>query len=186
MPIEEVDNEVTRAMSRWNSVSSKTLKKYVALVEREVEAAIAEEMPESKGGMFDGWSAGSTYYVGIYADYMVDDLAQRVLLALASLLDGNDFGADAHIALIIETLAVFGKDPGCLRFIVGDNCATNQAIATRMGLPLVGCASHRLNLAIQQYISEHKALLCQANELMTQLRTKKNSASLGSTHIFGL
>ncbi|ETM48474.1 hypothetical protein L914_06994, partial [Phytophthora nicotianae] len=35
MPIEEVDNEVTRAMSRWNSVSSKTLKKYVALVERE-------------------------------------------------------------------------------------------------------------------------------------------------------
>ncbi|ETP50571.1 hypothetical protein F442_04153 [Phytophthora nicotianae P10297] len=48
-----------------------------------------------------------------------------------------------------------------------------------MGLPLVGCASHRLNLAIQQYISEHEALLCQVNELMTQLRTKKNSASLG-------
>ncbi|ETK94928.1 hypothetical protein L915_02106, partial [Phytophthora nicotianae] len=47
--IEEVDNEVTRAMSRWNPVSSKTLKKYMALVEREVEAAIAEEMPESIG-----------------------------------------------------------------------------------------------------------------------------------------
>eukprot|EP00644_Phytophthora_capsici_P010693 jgi/Phyca11/104102/e_gw1.9.810.1 len=128
--------------------------------------------------MFDGWSAGSTYYVGIYAIYVVAGSPRRVLLALAPLLDENDFGADSHIAFITETLSVFGKEPGCVRFIVGDNCSTNQAIATRMGLPLVGCASHRLNLAIQQHVAEHEALLSQVNELMCQLRTKKNAATL--------
>ncbi|GMF41594.1 unnamed protein product [Phytophthora fragariaefolia] len=31
MPIEEVDNKLTRDMSRWSSVSSRTLKKYMVL-----------------------------------------------------------------------------------------------------------------------------------------------------------
>ncbi|GMF51859.1 unnamed protein product [Phytophthora fragariaefolia] len=173
MPIEEVDNKLTRDMSRWSSVSSRTLKQYMVQVERKLETAIALEMPDSIGIMFDGWSTGSTYYVGVYAIYVVEDSPQRVLLAFAPLLEENDFGADAHITFITETLAVFGKRPDCLRFIVGDNCTTNQAIATRMGLPLVGCASHRLNLEIQQHLAEHEALLSQVNELMCQLRTKK-------------
>ncbi|POM77914.1 LOW QUALITY PROTEIN: Hypothetical protein PHPALM_4627 [Phytophthora palmivora] len=176
--IEEVDNKLTRDMSRWASVSSQTLKTYMTRVERKVENAIAQEMPDSMGIMSDDWSAGSTFYVGVYAFYVVKDSPRRVLLALAPLLEENDFGADSHIAFITETLAGFDKQPGCVRFIVGDNCITNQAIATRMGLPLVGCASHRLNLAIQQHVAEHESLLSQVNELMYQLRTKQNTASL--------
>ncbi|GMF63056.1 unnamed protein product [Phytophthora fragariaefolia] len=34
MPIEEVDNKLTRNMSRWSSVSSRTLKKYMVLAGR--------------------------------------------------------------------------------------------------------------------------------------------------------
>ncbi|GMF58677.1 unnamed protein product [Phytophthora fragariaefolia] len=135
-------------------------------------------MPDSIGIMFDGWSTGSTYYVGVYAIYVVENSPRRVLLAFAPLLEKNDFGADAHITFITETLAVFGKRPDCLRFIVGDNCTTNQAIATRMGLPRVGCASHQLNLAIQQHLAEHDALLSQVNEPMCQLRTKNNAGTL--------
>ncbi|KAK1938966.1 hypothetical protein P3T76_009041 [Phytophthora citrophthora] len=176
--LEEVDNKLTRKMSRWASVSSQTLKKYMALMERKVETAISQEMPDSIGITFDGWHSGSTYYVGVYAIYVVDDSPRRVLLALAPLLAENDFGADSHIEFIVATLAVFDKQPGCVRFIVGDNCITNQAIATRMGLPLVVCASHRLNLATQQHVSTHKNLLAQVNELMCQLRTKKNAATL--------
>ncbi|ETP28527.1 hypothetical protein F442_22177 [Phytophthora nicotianae P10297] len=108
---------------------------------------------------FDGWSTSSTYYVGIYAIYVIADTP-----LLAPLFEENAFGADLRIAFIMETLAVSGKQPGCVRFIIGDNCITIQAIATRMGLPLVGCASH---------VAEHEALLSQVNELAFQLRTKK-------------
>ncbi|KAG1709575.1 hypothetical protein DVH05_020225 [Phytophthora capsici] len=54
MALEEGDNKLIREMSRWASVSSQTLKKYMALVERKVEQAIAQEMPNSICLMFDG------------------------------------------------------------------------------------------------------------------------------------
>eukprot|EP00644_Phytophthora_capsici_P002481 jgi/Phyca11/105488/e_gw1.11.548.1 len=137
-------------------------------------------MPNSIGLLFDGWSAGSTYYVGVYAIYVVAGSPRRVLLALAPLLDENDFGADSHIAFITETLSVFGKEPGCVRFIVRDNCSTSQAIATHMGLPLVGCASHRLNLAIPQHVEEHEGFLSQVNELTSDVSAphQENAATL--------
>ncbi|GMF23273.1 unnamed protein product [Phytophthora fragariaefolia] len=67
-------------------------------------------MPDSIGIMFDGWSTGSTYYIGVYAIYVVEDSPRRVLLAFASLLEENDFGADAYITFITETLAVLASD----------------------------------------------------------------------------
>ncbi|GMF58365.1 unnamed protein product [Phytophthora fragariaefolia] len=82
----------------------------MVLVERKLETAIAQEMPDSIGIMFDGWSTGSTYYVSAYAIYVVEDSPRRVLLAFAPLLEENDFGADAHITFITETLAVFESD----------------------------------------------------------------------------
>ncbi|ETN16032.1 hypothetical protein PPTG_06264 [Phytophthora nicotianae INRA-310] len=37
-------------------------------------------------------------------------------------------------------------------FVVGDNCAVNKRLAHLMGVPLVGCASHRLNLAVRRFL----------------------------------
>ena len=128
MPLEEVDNELTRSMSKWDSDSSKTLKKYMQLVVRKVEAVIASEMPSSIGLLFDGWTSGSTYFVAIYATYVIKSETRRVLLALAPLLEETDLGADSHIDLIDETLLLFGKDRSCVRFIFGDNCALTKQL----------------------------------------------------------
>ncbi|KAJ8574600.1 hypothetical protein ON010_g4613 [Phytophthora cinnamomi] len=89
---------------------------------------------------------------------------------------------DSHIVFITETLADFDKQPGCVRFIVGDNRITNQAIATRMGLPLVGCANHQLNLTIQ-HVAERESLLSQFNGLMCQFRTKPKYRDAAQVHI---
>ncbi|KAG6944644.1 hypothetical protein JG688_00016975, partial [Phytophthora aleatoria] len=43
---------------------------------------------------------------------------------------------------------------------------------------LVGCASHRYNLAVQRFLREHEGLLEDVNALVGQLRTKKNGARL--------
>ncbi|KAG2773129.1 hypothetical protein PC129_g24574 [Phytophthora cactorum] len=57
-----------------------------------------------------------------------------------------------------------------IMFIVADNCATNQAIATRLGAPLIGCASHRFNLAVCRYLEDYKPLIDQVQTLCIQLR----------------
>ena len=48
-----------------------------------------------------------------------------------------------------------------------------------MKVPLVGCASHRFNLAVQQHLNpEYTALLLKINSLMTKLKTLKLSGKL--------
>ncbi|DAZ99535.1 TPA: hypothetical protein N0F65_005407, partial [Lagenidium giganteum] len=46
----------------------------------------------------------------------------------------------------------FGKTISNVAFIVADNCANNKRLADILGVPLIGCASHRLNLAMKRFI----------------------------------
>ncbi|DBA02744.1 TPA: hypothetical protein N0F65_010672 [Lagenidium giganteum] len=50
-----------------------------------------------------------------------------------------------------------------VKFLVGDNCSTNLAIATKLTTPIVGCASHRFNLALR--LSKHAAELTRHTSL---------------------
>lgn len=51
---------------------------------------------------------------------------------------------------------VWNKTKAMVRFLVGDNCTTNQSIATKIGVPLVGCA---FNLAAKKYLVPQEDLL---------------------------
>jgi hypothetical protein len=139
------------------------------LVKNEVVSSISAEIPDVIGIIFDGWSSGSTYYVGIFAVYELNDLIKKPLLAVSAL---NSMDADSHIKLFDETIRNYGKPMSCIKFVVGDNCSTNRSIAPKMGVPLVGCASHRLNLAVKKYLSNHEPLLNKIDKLMSALSTK--------------
>ncbi|KAG3116749.1 hypothetical protein PI124_g4727 [Phytophthora idaei] len=47
-----------------------------------------------------------------------------------------------------------------------------------LGVPLVGCASHRFNLATKNVLAEHKDLVGAVSTLMVALRTIKKRAEL--------
>jgi hypothetical protein len=69
----------------------------------------------------------------------------------------------------------------CVEFLTGDNCSTNKALANIMRVPLVGCASHRLNLAVNDFYDnspQSKELISKVDKLMTALRTLKNASRL--------
>ncbi|KAG2795335.1 hypothetical protein PC112_g22682 [Phytophthora cactorum] len=138
MPLSEVDNELTRSMSGWTSVSSRVLLNSMHDVAKKVGMALEVTLGICFGIMFDGWSSGSMHYVAVYGVFETD---------------GN---------LRLQLLAVF---------IVGGNCSTNQSIATKIGVPLVGCASHRFNLAVTKLLAEYEPLLAQVNTLMSNATT---------------
>ncbi|OWZ02339.1 hypothetical protein PHMEG_00026113 [Phytophthora megakarya] len=85
----------------------------------------------------------------------------------------TNFGPHADIALSPE-----GVQVGQSRFQVGDNCAVNRLFTTLLGVPLVGCASHRLNRAVQQDMTQHKDDLAAVQALMIKLWTLTQSAKL--------
>lgn len=55
--------------------------------------------------------------------------------------------AQAHIEFIECVLRLYQQNPSMVKFLVGDNCATNQSVATKLTVSLIGCARHRYNLA---------------------------------------
>ncbi|ETP46085.1 hypothetical protein F442_07622 [Phytophthora nicotianae P10297] len=63
-------------------------------------------------------------------------------------------------------------------FVVGDNCAVNKRLAHLMGVPLVGCASHRLNLAVRRFLKPYEEDLEQVQTLMRRLRTITQASKL--------
>ncbi|EGZ19787.1 hypothetical protein PHYSODRAFT_495083 [Phytophthora sojae] len=127
--------------------------------------------------MFDGWTHAGIHFVALYAVYETAGKLRIPLLGMSPLEDG-DQTADAHIKPFKNILDVYDKTSDMVGFLVGDNCATNQSIATKMGIPLVGCASHRFNLAVNKFTEPYGDLLDEVNNLMVELRHENNRAEL--------
>ncbi|KAG6942140.1 hypothetical protein JG688_00018298 [Phytophthora aleatoria] len=174
--LSEVDDPLTRSLAAVQPVSSKTLVRYMRHVAATVGARIAVDMGEEFGVMFDGWTSGTLHFVAVYGLFAKDGTLHQVLLALSPAEHGQS--ADAHIELIDAILDVYEKNSAMILFIVADNCATNQAIATRLGVPLVGCASHRFNLVVCRFLEAYQPLIDQVQTLCVQLRNPNNAAEL--------
>jgi hypothetical protein len=101
------------------------------------------------------------------------------LLAFAPLLDETALTAANHKDFILSTLRWYNLPVEKLVCLVGDNCATNGATANLLGVPLLGCRSHRLNLAVEafveRYLSEEVTMV---GDLMSKLSTLKEAGRL--------
>ncbi|KAE9215276.1 hypothetical protein PF004_g14804 [Phytophthora fragariae] len=176
LPLSEVENTLTRQLVRMRPTSVSTLKTYMARVAARVGTIIAEEMGTCIGIMWDGWSCGTRHYVAVLVVYHGPNGPIERLIGLSPAEDGQT--ADAQIEIMAAILEVYGKTTRMIKFVVGDNCVTNQALATKLGVPLVGCASHRFNLAMVKYLTNSADLISQIRDLMTTLRLPNNAAQL--------
>jgi len=97
----------------------------------------------------DGWTSSNTHFVGIFAVYEKREVISTPLLAVSPLEEEEDQSAESHIAFIYDTLELYKKKIVNVVFLVADNCNTNRCISDTLKIPMVGCASHRLNLAVK-------------------------------------
>ncbi|ETO58547.1 hypothetical protein F441_16722 [Phytophthora nicotianae CJ01A1] len=121
-----------------------------------------ELLGDSFGLMFDGWTCGTVLFVGIFGVSVRDGVRRQPLLSISMAEDGQS--ADAHIEMIDNVLGVYEKNREMLRFVV----------------PLIGCASHRFNLAVCEYLAEYEDLIAEVQALCIQLRHPNNSAALAA------
>jgi hypothetical protein len=105
-----------------------------------------EILPSQFGLMFDGWTDSNIHYIAIYA--VVPEF-QPVLLSFSPFPDEENLSASSYNDAWDETLKLYGKDSSHIMFIISDNCNVNIKAANIYGVPFIGCASHRLNLAIK-------------------------------------
>jgi|Laugrespbdmm15sd_2_1035082.scaffolds.fasta_scaffold21012_1 hypothetical protein len=184
LPLSFVDDDLVRNFTRYDSICRNTLKEKMDNLCCAMEGILRKELPTKFGIIFDGWSEGSDHYVALFACYDSNGATKTPLLSFQPIPDyGASTGlhyaltAKAHKEFIDVSLNFYGRS-GALIFLVGDNCSTNKALATLCKVPLVGCGSHRLNLAVTQYLEEHEPLLKTIHDIMVKLSTIKLGAKL--------
>jgi hypothetical protein len=77
----------------------------------------------------------------------------KALLAFTPLLEEENYTSQNHKESMEFILEVYDKDISTnVICLVGENCNVNKALADLCDLPLIGCAAHRFNLAVQAYL----------------------------------
>jgi hypothetical protein len=134
------------------------------------------------GLVFDGWKSYGTYFVCFFAvaPGPPGEPAFTCLLSFSPLINEESHDADTHIELLKATLSLYKKEVSDVLFLSGDNCSTNKSISNKLGVPLLGCSSHRLNLAVQKYLVQFDDVIAGVQKLMVELRKTLNRAKLKS------
>lgn len=176
---------ITRNM-REPSIAVNTLKKYMIALTTLVESKISDILPDKFAVVLDGWSAGDTHYIAIFATFpqRPGPGFRRFLLAFSPMGDETRLDAAEHKTLLDFVLSVFGKTCANVVCISGDNCSTNKSFASLVGCRFQGCVSHRFNLAVKDFLSEHTDTVTVVRNMMKKLRNLIPSAKLrGLTHL---
>ena len=104
---------------------------------------------------------------------------QKSLLSFLPLLNEERLSAEEHKNLLNYVLSLYQKKIGtqcCCD--CWDNCEVIKALSSFIKIPLIGCASHRFALAVNEFIVDYEPVLGNINSLMHKLRTKLLSVKL--------
>ena len=156
LPFTFVDEKTTRQFTNLTPICWQTLVDKIDLLVKKVEKKVANILPEKFGLIFDGWSIDSDHYVAIFACFSRGGERYTPLLAFSPLLDEEKLDAKSHVDFIKATLQIYEKSTTNVIFLVADNENTNNKISDILSVSLIGCASHRLNLAVNLVLADYE------------------------------
>jgi hypothetical protein len=152
-----------------------------------MQTSIKHKLPDKFSIVFDSWSEVSVHYIGVSASYITMmekmEVVSQTVLSMRPLLADNIKGMTAqdHLHHLSKMLNTYGKTDASIVCFVGDNCGVNQSMSKILKVPLIGCGSHKFNLAVQKWISNRPQLediIQRIAGVMKKASTLKVSAQL--------
>ena len=192
LPFEFVNNKYTRANAKLDPICDTTLKKFIDQLSKKVEEKIKNMLPEHFGLIFDGWTCEGTgdHYFAVYATWSDDRGNVSTVLLCCGPQDQPEEDDEMDIKFTAEDIGDYiinelqllnATIEENVDFFVADNCAVNKKFARLIKKPMIGCASHRLNLAVQNLLCidpDINTIITQVDKVMKDLCTLKNRAKL--------
>jgi hypothetical protein len=134
-----VENTYNRKHTKLDPIGRVTFDKYLDLACSAVQDKIAEELPETFGLIFDGWTMDREHYIGIFATWTKSTgaIVKRLLCCGVQDLpdealgeDAEDFGFTAEDIgdYVLDVLQKYNKSYENIEFISGDNASVNQRL----------------------------------------------------------
>jgi hypothetical protein len=161
LPVSLADCPSTCDAVCMKPVSARTLcPRHILSLWGVLKETLQKELPSKFLVAFDGWTEGTQHSFGVAASCMknVDgkETPCQTALSMKPLLADGRTGMRAidHIDHLSNVLDWCGKSNNNIICHVCNNCAVNQSMAQNLGVPLLGCANHKFNLAVCCCISE--------------------------------
>lgn len=177
-PLSIVENQIELEFTILKPICRKTLKAAISKTFELVFKKVIDLLPERFCLCFDAWTENCIHFVAIYAIFNDAECKKRtILLSFGNLLDESNWSANNYADTIVTLLGSLNKSIDNVVCLVGDNCATNRSLSNILELPLIGCASHKLNLAVEKYIQGFPEIQV-INQLMIKLSTPLKMAKL--------
>ncbi|CAB9515777.1 Inherit from NOG: AvrBs3 and PthA family of transcription activator-like effector proteins [Seminavis robusta] len=146
----------------------------------------------------DGWTCDRTHFFGLICSFnktrtviedgkkVVKEEVETVLLSVAPITrladdsanveEASSFTAQVHCDYIQELFEELGIDFDKWVFCqTADNCSTNLKLAKDLGIPHVGCMSHKFNLDVKDMIKNEAALKDMLGNIHTVITAARSS-----------
>ncbi|OWZ16333.1 hypothetical protein PHMEG_0009890 [Phytophthora megakarya] len=188
------EQTLVRKNSKLSPISTKTLVLHMERLSDDVRNTITAALKGQKIALaFDAWSANGYHFVAVISRIPTPTpslqkqplSSRRQFLLTFQPIDPKHvdatkemFDADAIIDLFDEALDKYEIDTSQLCYLVGDNASFNGSVGRKIKIPLIGCASHRLNLAVQTHLATYSKEVEKVAALMRYLRTSKQRTVL--------
>lgn len=100
--------------------------------------------------VFVGPVATEACYVNLFASYPVTPSPElhSLWLELSPLENKTTWNDEKHILFVFFVFTIYKKSFENVVAIIGDNCTTNQCIAIKLRLPLIGYTSNRFQIGV--------------------------------------
>ena len=189
LPLSNVECQYTRRIAKLKPVSAKPIRQHILSLTELMKNKIKADLPSKFVIAFDRWSERTEHYIGVSAAYARMDkitgkeVSVQVMLSMRPpLADGIKGMTAADLSQhMTTTLNSYGKGCGNVLCIVGDNCNVNRSMARTLQVPLIGCASHKLNLAVKLWIQNEPqltAIILKVSNIMKKASNLKVAAQL--------
>lgn len=136
LPFSYVTVPSVRKHSKLDPISLKTFYKAMNLTVKHVEKVVAKILPPTFGIMLDGWSHGTTHYLGLYAvisnefnelladppKNIIKQGSEIILLSMGVIMDDwhENMGAESHYDYIKFIIAdVYDRSLDAVLFLIG-------------------------------------------------------------------
>lgn len=131
---------------------------------------IFSEIPYNFAIIFDGWSLQNTDYLCFFENFLQSSkLDSGVLYFRFFIWRRIKIKVSGTWALYFIFLD-FSRRWDNVIYVIGDNCAVNKALAKSIDIPMIGCHSHRFNLALEDILITHKDIIERTNKIMLKLK----------------
>ena len=112
-PFNFIEDSPTRKYTNLGKLPRNTFLKYMDALTKEIEKSISTKLPDKFAVIIDGWSKGSTHFVGVFATFpsLTDNNGySTALLSFWPMVQEASFTAQDHYDHLDYVLSVFNKN----------------------------------------------------------------------------